>query len=96
MCKYCYGWYLDSELDPQNDSHSISIGNADKNINIYFNYDIDRTILNRPVIYLDILKYSELDTQNHCVGSYVPKFCPECGRELTENNKYFQKCISKV
>ena len=28
------------------------------------------------------------DNRNHCVARYYPKYCPECGRLLKENEKF--------
>lgn len=41
-----------------------------------------------------IEKWSEEHHRNIDIGEYVPKYCPECGRKLFENDKNKQMCCA--
>lgn len=84
-CVYCTNAYTDDELDHDHDLSMISIGESEKGLNMFFN-----TGDNRPTN-IDVLQWSDKYKQNLTVCLYVPKYCPECGRRLFENDKYFEK-----
>lgn len=86
ICSYCFNAYVaskypsddpfETELDDSNDFGSCGIGDYLDSYSIMFNSGAGRPC--------------ELEFRNwyngrwHTVGRYYPKFCPECGRPLTE------------
>lgn len=81
-CKYCLNSFVDDELDPNNDGSSFSVGKAANQHAIYLT-----TGGGGPTL-IEILGWNEQLGQNVTLGNYAPKFCPECGRKLVENNKF--------
>lgn len=88
-CKFCfnaYVWkslpheeeeYFDGGLDNDNDGHSVTIGNAPMTYQMYFNSGMGKPCE------IEFCKWGNNDRWN-TIGRYYPKYCPECGRELSE------------
>lgn len=83
-CKYCFNANTDSELTPENDLHYIALGVGEKGYSVYF-----KTGDGRPteILFED---RKNLKTSTGLAACYIPKYCPECGRELTENRKWLE------
>lgn len=77
-CRWCNSYRIDPDLNPDNDFHAGCIGTTtDKNqIMMCSGYnEAPRIEFNR---------WNPSDQRWHTVGIYYPKFCPECGREISE------------
>lgn len=81
-CKFCNNVATDSELTENNDLSYTSLGVCEDGYCIFF-----KTGDGRPteILFED---RKNLKTLTRCAAYYIPKFCPECGRELTENQKW--------
>ena len=80
-CRFCANAHTDPELEPTNDLSYMGIGKCEKGYTVFF-----RTGDNRPTVILFEDRVN-LQSITHLAGIYIPKFCPECGRELVENKK---------
>lgn len=78
-CKYCDNAYTNEELDHDNDFSSCGIGSIEKGHSMFMTTGAYRSTV------IEILKWDDNNQRNHTLGIYVPKYCPECGRELFEN-----------
>ena len=67
-----------SELTDENDFSSICVGHSCNGHNLYLSSGAGRPMR------FEVFAYNEKIRENQLVGLYSPKFCPECGRALTE------------
>ena len=78
-CYMCDNAYVDDELDFSNDLSYYGIGNScDKHRMML------RSGARRPTTIL-VEKYDDTAQQWITIGTYEPKYCPNCGRALIEN-----------
>lgn len=84
-CRFCTNANTDPELDHTNDLSYMGIGDCEKGYTVFF-----RTGANRPtaILFEDRIN---LQSASHLAGLYIPKFCPECGRELVENKEALER-----
>lgn len=75
-CDFCRNAHTCNQLSHDNDLAYRSIGKVDDAYRLYF-----RTGNDRPTSLL-------FEYGNELVGFYRPRFCPECGRELFENERF--------
>ena len=106
ICRFCFNAhvastlpeteddYFEPELTDNNDSSSITIGDHASKHQMYFNSG------NGKPCNIEVCEWKENGYRGQpgwaTVGIYYPKFCPECGRPLTEYKidecgKSFQK-----
>lgn len=83
ICSFCFNSKVDpsGELNEDNDFSSVSIGSTAPHYRMAINTGADRSTN------IDIMTWSDEHKRNICVCYYVPKYCPECGRYLFENEK---------
>ena len=67
-----------TEFTDENDFSSISVGYSCNGHNLYLSSGAGKPMR------FEVLAYNEKIRENQVVGLYSPKFCPECGRALTE------------
>lgn len=81
-CSYCLNARCDpsGELTSDNDFSSCGVGRCDKG----YRMSID-TGSSRPTRII-FTKWDDKCKENVYIGRYTPKFCPECGRRLYEND----------
>ena len=81
FCKYCFNSRIcdDDDFTDKNDYSAICVGNSLEKYNIMFCSGWGRA----PRIEFDVLSSDDL---MHTVAVFYPKFCPFCGREITEYN----------
>lgn len=77
ICGFCYNARLDDELTDDNDYSVMSIGDSSNGYRMMFCSGWGRP----PRIETE--KWFK-NSGWHKIGQYFPKFCPECGREITE------------
>ena len=80
-CHYCDNATTNPSLTPDTDLSYYGIGMAEQGTAIRF-----RSGDNRPTAIV-IDRWDETTQRNVQIGLYVPKFCPECGRYLRENER---------
>ncbi len=78
-CTYCNNATVDDGLTSENDLSFISIGHIEKGYTLYFRSGDNR------FTGIDISHFFEGREYSNTIGYYVPKYCPECGRYLKEN-----------
>lgn len=76
-CGMCVNAYVDPELDSDHDLSYFGIGSCAKPYRMLL-----RSGASRPT---EILIERHFDDGWIPIGSYEPKYCPNCGRELIEN-----------
>lgn len=79
-CKYCNNSSVDPSLTPDNDLSYCSIGVCDKGTNMFIRTG------NTKRTSIVVHRWDKKTDKNIIVGIYDMKYCPECGRKLTENN----------
>lgn len=82
-CGFCFNSWTDSDLTPDNDLSYIGIGHCESGHNISFRTGNDQPTA---ILFEDLKSGKEVQLK----GVYIPKFCPECGRFLFENERYFE------
>lgn len=80
-CSVCCNATVEPELNPDNDLGYIGVGETIEGYGLHI-----RSGDGRPTA-LIISRWNKVICRNVEIGSYKMKFCPECGRELTENLK---------
>lgn len=80
VCRFCHNATVDGDLTSENDFSSCGIGSMDKGYLMYLS-----TGGGRPTE-LEVFRWNVTNQRNDLIGSYRPKFCPECGRKLVEND----------
>lgn len=78
-CHFCNNAAIDPELTPDNDLSYVSVGECLNQVRILF-----RSGDRKPTALL-FEKWRE-NYGWETIGNYIPKFCPECGRKLFEND----------
>lgn len=78
-CSFCFSAAFDSELDELNDYGSRTIGKMPHDYRLMFSSGCGLP----PRIEFDEYDY-DIKEWRLRLGSYFPKFCPECGRKITE------------
>ena len=79
-CKMCFYAHTDPELTSDNDLSYSTIGECTDSYRLMFRSGDDR-----PTGIL--FEEWNRDRGWQTLGFYWPKFCPNCGRRLTENEK---------
>lgn len=93
-CQFCYNayvWakeshdeedYFDTGLDDTNDASSSTVGSCESKHQIFLNSG------NGEPCNIEVCEWKENGYRGKpgwaTIGIYYPKFCPECGRELSE------------
>lgn len=80
-CPKCMNAYVEPELEPDCDFSSRSVGEANPGYRMMLNTGA------RQKTHISLERWSDEHQQWETEGFYIPKFCPECGRKLTENEK---------
>lgn len=83
-CRFCDNSTTNPELDHTNDLSYMGIGDCEDGYTIFF-----KTGDSRPTTIL-FEDRRNLKSLTHLAGYYIPKYCPECGRELVENKKVLE------
>jgi len=78
-CGICNNAYVDAELQEDGDLSYTSLGECESGYRVFF-----RSGDSRPTEILFEKWYGKAGW--HLVGYYRPKYCPNCGRKLIENN----------
>lgn len=79
-CNMCFNATVDPRLRGKNDLHYHPLGFTEENYAIYFRSGDGQAT---EIIFED----KKTKSESHLVGRYEPRYCPNCGRELIENNK---------
>lgn len=77
-CYMCLNARLDDELTDKNDFSSVGVGNSAKGVRM----SIDSGY-GKPLRVMVTMWDKKLQV-NKIIGSYYPKFCPNCGRPIIE------------
>lgn len=78
-CGMCVNAYVDDELSSDNDLSFFGIGTCSRGFRLLL-----RSGASRPT---ELLVERHFGTSGWLtVGTYKPKYCPNCGRELIENS----------
>ena len=78
-CSFCNNHLVDSDLDSDNDYSAIIIGNMPRYSRLMF-VSGGYTVVPR----IEFDEYNDTYGKWDTNGCYYPKFCPECGRQITE------------
>lgn len=79
VCSRCVNAYVDNELEPGFDFSSRSLGESSPGYRIMLNTG------NRQKTNITLERWNADHKQWEVEGYYIPKYCPECGRHLVEN-----------
>lgn len=85
-CGMCDNAYTNPELTHYNDLSCFSLGKFESGKRMMF-----RSGDHRPTEL--IIEELKEDRCWHLIGKYIPKCCPNCGRELIENRRYKNEFI---
>ncbi len=80
-CGKCVNAFVDSELEPDYDFSSRSVGDCNEGYRLMLNTGARRKT------HISLERWNQEHKQWETEGFYVPKHCPECGRALAENAK---------
>lgn len=86
-CRYCTNAFTDLRLDRHHDLSYLPIGKAEKGVTAFIRSSAEY----RPPVCIIVQQYREKIKQNVDIVHYTPKFCPVCGREITENKTFLQE-----
>ena len=94
-CHFCSNAHVDGYLNHDTDFFSATMGHADKGFQIMLNSG------NHRPNHIEFNQWNEEVKRWITVGIYYPKFCPECGRELSvyridERGTSFQDPVSFI
>lgn len=78
-CRFCVNARCCPDLSDDNDGSDMSIGCIESGFSFYIASGFGRPVQ----LLIDRCNRSSL--RNELMGFYFPKFCPECGRSLTED-----------
>lgn len=82
-CGYCVSAYCDDDLSPNHDLSYMPVGEHYAGVRMML-----RSGDRKPVaVVIDLFWGHEWQQ----VAYYIPRFCPNCGRELHENKKFLDK-----
>ena len=88
-CDYCRNAFT-SDIDPEYDGSYLNIGQTEKGYRMFFG----SAALSKPPVRILVDTFCE-DAYyrghkgcNVDIAIYTPKYCPECGRRIKENDKY--------
>lgn len=81
MCNFCRNAFCDPTLDHDNDLSYFHIGDHDDGYCMSIRSGDMRPVA---IVFTDTTCRSSGYCQD--VGYYYPKFCPECGRKITERD----------
>lgn len=76
--------YFDNELTDDNDFGSSTIGYSSNGYQMYLNSGGGKPCNIEVCQWISDLNMLQHSGKWHTIGLYYPKFCPECGRPLTE------------
>ena len=77
-CRWCNSYRIDFELHEDNDFHAGTVGDTAPHNQIMLECG------NRDALRIEFNRWNDNDKMWHTVGRYYPKYCPECGRKITE------------
>lgn len=80
-CYMCTNAYTDPRLTHDNDLSYFQIGDCAKNIRTLFASG------NQRPTQIIIEQWNKTQHYWDLIGTYTPKFCPNCGRKLLENKE---------
>ena len=83
FCYMCYNAKLDDtgELNDKNDFSSITVGNSASGYRIMISSGYGKSLrIEQWILCKDANTWA-------LAGEYYPKYCPNCGREITEYNE---------
>lgn len=81
ICGRCLNAYVDDELTPENDFSAFSLGTSENGHRMMIQTGNGRPTEVVSEVWNPTVKMWET------TGYYYPKYCPECGRELFENEE---------
>lgn len=77
-CRWCDSYRINFELNEDNDFHAGTIGETESHNQIMYESG------NRDAPRIEFNRWGDQTNMWHTVGRYYPKYCPECGRKITE------------
>ena len=80
-CNYCCNATVEPELNSDNDFSYMSVG---KTVGKHLMYIRSGNNLPTAII---VSEWDNKIQRNVDIGTYVMKYCPECGRKLIENRR---------
>ncbi len=80
-CYMCNNAHTDSSLNSNNDLSYVSVGRCLRDYSMFIRFGD-----NRPTVIV-FQHWSELLKSNVTVGEYVFSYCPNCGRNIFENDE---------
>ena len=88
-CDFCLNAFT-CDIEPGYDSSSVCVGIAEEKYHMHFN---SASQGNPPVsitveTWRDDAYYRGHKGCNVDIAKYAPKYCPECGRRIKENDEY--------
>ena len=86
-CAYCKNAFTDGRLDETNDGSSLSIGVSMDG----FRMSIDASASEHPPVRITLTMHRPDLKRNITVAYFTPKYCPMCGRKITENEPFLNK-----
>ena len=86
-CDYCKNAFTDRRLDETNDTGYMSIGRSMDG----FRMSIDARALGHPPVSITLFMYQPDIQRNVMVAQFTPKYCPMCGRKITENEPFLNQ-----
>jgi len=78
VCWYCASCRTQHDLDPDTDFHSSTVGDVERGYSIMYSCGFHQG----PRI--EMRAWNDKINMWDTVGIYKPKYCPECGRHITE------------
>lgn len=87
-CKYCRNANSDARLDEDHDLSYCSIGECDNGFGTFIAAHASSRV---PSVVIMVQQWNEQHQCNHIVSRFVPKYCPMCGRLITENEPYLHR-----
>lgn len=87
-CCYCSTAYSDERLDRDNALSFCSIGKCAGGFGAYISA---QSFYSLPPVEIMVCQWNKQHQCNHAVFRLVPKYCPMCGRLITENESYLSR-----
>lgn len=85
-CAYCKNAFTDQRLDKHHDLSYLSVGVSEKGFHSY----ICSSASYKPPVSIVVQEYRDDLRRNVDVVYYTPKYCPVCGRKITENERFLK------